>query len=241
MRKRVAWAVVCMMLAIGMLACGNGSSSTPGNNPDTTTYSISGTVTSSGTGLQGVTMTLSTAATATTDVSGNYLFAGLANGSFTITPSKSGYTFNPSSSTQTVSSANITGINFVAAPINVTGTWSGTLTLNTQSGSGPFALTYVLTQTGSTITGTSAGGSSGDPANPIYSATLTGNSLTIISYPAQVSSDDCHLYSKTFTYTVSTTTMSLTSASGTMCSGNGTGGHTSLTTITGGSGTLNKN
>lgn len=237
MKKSFVWVVMCMVVATGLCACGSNSSS---DSTPTTTYSISGTVASSGAGLQGVTMTLNSSTTATTDASGNYTITGLANGSYSITPSKSGYTFDPTNSTQTVNSANITGVNFAAAPVDVTGTWSGTLTLNMQNGSGPFALTYVLTQSGSTVTGTIVGGNSGDPAHPISSATLAGNSLTIISYPAQLPYDDCHLYSNTFTYTVSRTTMSLTSASGTMCSGNGTGGHSSLSTITGGSGTLNK-
>lgn len=82
------------------------------------TYNISGTVTLSGTGLKGVTITLggTSSGTATTDVGGNYTFTGLANGSYTITPSKSGYTFSPSSSSRTVNRANVTGANFTVAP-----------------------------------------------------------------------------------------------------------------------------
>src|SRR5678816_2419111 len=34
--------------------------------------------------------------TTTTDINGNYSLSGLANGTYTITPSKDGYTFNPS-------------------------------------------------------------------------------------------------------------------------------------------------
>jgi hypothetical protein len=47
---------------------------------------------------------LSGAATATTtaDASGNYSFAGLAAGSYTLTPSKSGYTFTPASQPVTI-------------------------------------------------------------------------------------------------------------------------------------------
>ena len=52
------------------------------------TYSISGTISPNG---SGTTVTLSGAASATTtaDASGNYSFTGLANGSYTVTPSKS--------------------------------------------------------------------------------------------------------------------------------------------------------
>ncbi len=119
---------------------GGGSDPAPANN--TTTYNISGTITSSGTGTSGVTVSLSGAstATATSDASGNYTFTGLANGSYTVTPSMTGYTFNPASSSQTVNSVNITSVNFVGtanAPaslalamkgtsgnaVNMNGTW----------------------------------------------------------------------------------------------------------------------
>jgi hypothetical protein len=57
---------------------------------------------------------LSGAATATTtaDGSGNFSFTGLANGSYTVTPSRSGFTFTPASRSVTVNGANQTGINF---------------------------------------------------------------------------------------------------------------------------------
>jgi plastocyanin len=80
------------------------------------TLSIFGTVTSGGSGFSGVTMTLSGAgsATATTDASGNYIFSGLTNSRYTITPSNTGFTFSPTSSSQTLSGANVTGFNFTA-------------------------------------------------------------------------------------------------------------------------------
>ena len=63
------------------------------------THSISGTVTSGGSPLAGATMSLSgsAVATTTTDAAGNYAFTGLANGSYTVTPSKAGSTFVPAS------------------------------------------------------------------------------------------------------------------------------------------------
>jgi len=53
----------------------------------------------SGAASSGVTITLSggKSASATTDSSGNYSFAGLGKGSYTVTPSLAGYTFNPTS------------------------------------------------------------------------------------------------------------------------------------------------
>jgi hypothetical protein len=84
--------------------------------PDLATYTVSGTVTSGGVGLSGVTMTAPGAGlgTATTDSSGYYLLPGVANGTYTVTPSMTGYTFSPTSTSVTVNGANQAGNNFVA-------------------------------------------------------------------------------------------------------------------------------
>ena len=83
----------------------------------TPTYSISGTV--SGDTASGVTMNLTgdASASTTTDSSGNYTFSGLADGSYTVTPSESGYTFSPSSIDVTISGANQSGKNFTSSAI----------------------------------------------------------------------------------------------------------------------------
>lgn len=79
----------------------------------TVTYSISGTI-SPTTGGAGATVTLSGAAskTTTTDASGAYSVVGLANGTYTVTPSNSGYTFSPASASVALNGANVTGVNF---------------------------------------------------------------------------------------------------------------------------------
>jgi hypothetical protein len=81
-----------------------------------TGYVVSGTVTSGGSALPGVTVNLMGAATqsTTTDGNGNYGFSGLSNGAYTITPSKTGYTFTPQSRNVNVNGADITGQNFTA-------------------------------------------------------------------------------------------------------------------------------
>ena len=63
------------------------------------TYSLSGQATYNGSGLSGVTISLTGAASnsKTTDVNGNYTFDGLQNGLYTVTPSKTGYSFTPAS------------------------------------------------------------------------------------------------------------------------------------------------
>lgn len=80
-------------------------------------YSISGTITTSGGGaLAGVTVALtgSGSTVATTDSSGNYSFAGALDGSYTLTPGMAGYSFSPSSLPVTVNGASQSGKSFLA-------------------------------------------------------------------------------------------------------------------------------
>ncbi len=89
-------------------------------------YSISGkAATASGAGIEGITVTLSGAASATTttDADGNYIFTGLLNGSYTLTPSMAapGYTFTPPSRTVNIEYANVTGQNFTVTTYVISG------------------------------------------------------------------------------------------------------------------------
>ncbi len=74
----------------------------------TATYSISGNA-----GTPGATVTAGSGS-ATSDASNNYSISGLAAGTYTVTPSKSGCTFSPASSSVTITSSNVTGVNFTA-------------------------------------------------------------------------------------------------------------------------------
>ena|GEM_PF-1037055 len=91
-----------------------------------TQYTISGA-----TGVAGVTMTLSgsQSATTTTSSTGTYSFSANGGGNYTVTPSKAGYWFTPSSASFTNLSGSQTA-NFTAAPVTVsltvTGPQSGT-------------------------------------------------------------------------------------------------------------------
>ena len=78
-----------------------------------TTWNITGTVSPAASG-SGTLLTLSSGATATANGSGAYAFTGVANGTYTVTPSKSGLTFNPTQRTVTVNGGSVTGVNFTA-------------------------------------------------------------------------------------------------------------------------------
>lgn len=111
-KKALVFVLVMAALVSLMLAsCGGGGG---GGDTAPVSYSISGQVTSGGNGLEGVTVTPSAGTAATTDASGNYTITGLVNGTYTITPGKSGFTFTPTSSSKTVANANIAGADFVA-------------------------------------------------------------------------------------------------------------------------------
>ncbi len=123
-----------------------------------TTYSVSGTVTTSaGAAISGVTVS-NGSTSVSTNSSGQFTFANLANGTYTLTPSLSGYTFSPASRSVTVNGANVTGQNFTGTAS--TGNWLS------QSGS--------LASGGSAYVPTTPGYTQG--GNGTYQARLTGPS-----------------------------------------------------------------
>jgi outer membrane protein assembly factor BamB len=80
-----------------------------------TTFSVSGKVTLMGAGLAGVTLTLAPSGLhATTQADGTYAISGIANGSYTVTPTATGYVFTPAVLPVTVSGANVVGLDFTA-------------------------------------------------------------------------------------------------------------------------------
>jgi hypothetical protein len=94
-----------------------------GLNFTASSYSISGNVTSGGSPLAGVTVTLSgngaqAGGSATTDSSGNYSLPVLTNfisGNYTLTPNKAGYVFTPPTQTVSINGTSITGKNFTTS------------------------------------------------------------------------------------------------------------------------------
>jgi hypothetical protein len=161
------------------------------------TYSISGTITP-GSSASGTTVTLGGAANATTtaDSAGNYSFNGLANGNYTVTPTKSGFSFSPTSAPVTINNANMPGVNFTVAPttFSISGTISpaasgsgATVTLSgaasasaTADSSGNFSFSG-LADGNYTVT-PSKGGFSFTPTQ--RSVTVSGADVTGISFSA---------------------------------------------------------
>ena len=122
MLENIRLLAVVLVLAFTAVGCSGGNSST---------YTISGTIRSSGTGLQGVIVTLNEIswATTTTDASGNYAIKNIGIGNYTIAPKRTGYTFSPSTLTAVVNDSNVGGQNFIV-------TANSSLTCTAGNGSG---------------------------------------------------------------------------------------------------------
>ena len=103
--------------AVGLLFCFLGGCAGGSGSPQsvTHTYTISGTISPSSDG-SGSTLSLSgsAAGSTTADSSGNYSFTELANGTYAVSPTHSGYNFNPSVQSVTINGGNVTGIDFSA-------------------------------------------------------------------------------------------------------------------------------
>jgi hypothetical protein len=159
------------------------------------TYSISGTVTAAGAGLAEVTIVIWSANdiyNIITGSTGSYSFSGLANGDYTITPTKDGYTFTPESLTVTVSNGNVPGQNFTATPSTLGHAIAGTVTTS----DGTALSTVAITLSGTATDGitTDSDGNYGFPefANGDYTITpgKTGYTFTPPSRDVKVNGAD---------------------------------------------------
>ena len=121
------WALMAIVV-MAMSGCGGGGNSSSAGGNGAISYSISGTVTANGTGLSGVTITVTgnTSTSATTGTNGNFSISGLGNGSYTLIPTKTSYSFSPASQYVTVNGSDLTGKKYTAT------TSSGTTTVAIQ-------------------------------------------------------------------------------------------------------------
>ena len=166
------------------------------------TYSISGAITPVAGGSGATTVTLSGAATGktTADNTGSYRFTGLANGTYAITPGRTGHTFGPSTQGVTVSGSNVTGINFTAtAQVGQTYSISGTITLV----AGGSAATVTLSGTGSATTTTNSAGNYTFTglSNGAYTVTPSNIGYTVSPANQRVTVNGTNLANVNFTAT----------------------------------------
>ena len=135
------------------------------------TFTVSGTVTLNGAGgLSGVTVSTQGFST-TTGADGSYSLSGLSSGSHTLTATKSGYNFTPSSQTVTLSADQI-GVNFTASA--ATFSISGTVTQNGKGLSGA----TVSIGTSSTSTDSSGSYTLGGLSAGTYTVTVSQSGLS---------------------------------------------------------------
>ena len=76
-------------------------------------HAVRGTV--NGAGAAGVTLTLNEERTTVTAGDGTFSFAGVLDGSYTVTPTKAGYTFLPTERVVAVSGGDVAGVDFTAS------------------------------------------------------------------------------------------------------------------------------
>jgi hypothetical protein len=150
------------------------------------TYSISGTVSpvSAGSGAS-VSLSGASTASATADTNGNYTFAGLANGSYTVMPSKTGFSFSPASQPVTINGASQSGVNFTSQENAVTYTISGSITPSAAGSGAALALSGAASST----TAADASGIYSFPqlVNGTYTVTPSKNGFRFTPASASVS------------------------------------------------------
>ena len=202
----------------------------------TATFTISGTA-----GTSGATLTLSgkSSATATSaGTTGTYSFTGLAAGTYTVTPSKSGFTFSPTSTTVTISSNQ--SVNFTAT--------AQTWTISGTTGMTGAAVTVTGTTNGSTVSGTGGTYAFTNLPTGTYTLTpsMTGATFTPTSTTVTISGNQTVNFtpSSTATFTISGTagtsgaTLTLSGKSSATTTSAGTTGTYSFTGLAAGTYTV---
>ena len=123
--------------------------------PPPPTWTLSGSISpvAAGAGAK-VTLSGASSASTTADQSGNYSFSGLNNGSYTVTPTQSGYSFTPPSQAVTISGANLGAVNFTGQSSGGTTNTLGldaSVSANSPSASSSIASAPVSTQSGNEL------------------------------------------------------------------------------------------
>jgi hypothetical protein len=173
------------------------------------TAAISGTVSPAAAGTA-ITLSGASSATTTTDANGNYSFTVLANGGYTVTPSKSLYSFAPSNAAITVNNANVIGVNFTTA--------AGQLSLS------PSSFSFGNVNIGSTTQVQASLAATGGDVT-LTSDTIAGSGFGIngITFPMTISSGKSTAFYVTFAPTSTgsaSATLSLSNSATTLATAN---------------------
>ena len=129
-RLAVLLAIACAASIANVGCAGFSFSKSNSGEAASPTFTIEGAIMPNTDGSS-VTVTLGGAANATTltDNSGKYSFTGLTPGNYTVTPTKSGYSYTPASQNETISTSNLTQVNFtVSGTVWTSFNLSGTIT-----------------------------------------------------------------------------------------------------------------
>jgi hypothetical protein len=178
------------------------------NLPGVVSYSISGKVlTATGTGISGITISLSDSitATATTDSNGSYSVIGVPNGKYTLTASNASYAFDPSSTPITVNGANLTAQNFTGAPVQFSPTSfsiSGTVASAAGTGISGVTVSLVGASTSTATTNSSGNYTFTGAINGSYTITVASLSYTFSQSSLPVTVNNSNLAGRNFTGTL---------------------------------------
>ena len=142
------------------------------------TYTIAGTIAGVGGPGASVALTGGSPATVTADTSGNFSLSGVANGTYTVTPAKSGYVYTPASLQVTVNNGHALRLGFTSSAI-ATYTLSGVITGPGSSGS-----TVTLSGSASATLVTPASGAFSLPGLPNGSYVATASRAGFLYTPA---------------------------------------------------------
>ncbi len=166
--------------------------------PVVSTWYISGTI-SPVAGGSGAAVSLSGTSSASTiaDANGNYTFSGLANGSYTVTPSKTGYTFTPTVQSVIVNGANQNAINFTAQA--VVGKWSISGTISPVVGGSGATVTLSGASSATTVTDANGNYTFTNLTNGTYTVTPTEGGYAFSPLSQQVTIANANASAVNFT------------------------------------------
>jgi hypothetical protein len=127
---------------------------------ESASHSVSGSVlTSAGAGVSGVAVSCS-GGSATTGAGGTFTIDGLADGSYTLTPSKSGYRFSPATRSVTLSGSNVSGQDFTGSVYAINDAFASATVLTGSSGSAAGSTVNATKEAGEPLHAGNAGGAS---------------------------------------------------------------------------------